>query len=537
MKRFTQLCAFALTIILFGGCGADSGSQQSAGNSGNQSEEERFTGYPLDTDETISIWCSAPGGRITALHSSYTSYDESPFHIGLEEMTGVKVDWRAPAAGTDQTQAFNLMLNSDTLPDIICWDLFSVAPQYIEEKIIRDLTEEMPLYAPNYWALLQENEHYDKSMKTDDGQYYGFGSFRESTWSATYIGPVIRKDWLEEQNLSVPETMDDWDKVLRTFKDAYNAQFSFAMSRINPGFASGFNAYTSFRPTIYVDDDQKVQFAMAQLEWKEYMAQLHQWYVDEIIDPDSVTLDDAGVRTKVINEKVGASVTAMGQITNWVNDAEASGSDADWSGAPYPVQNKGDIPCSIQGEDTVAVVEAAVTTSCPDEKLETVLRWLDYGYSEEGYMYWNYGKEGQCYTMVDGVPTYTDVLTKDPEGLNAVLAKYVGTTGRGLAVQAENMVRQKNVPVAVEAVDIWTSENRWSEHQYPDGCSQTAGESAEVSSIYSPISTYAEEMALKFLTGEESLDNFDAFIARLDSMNLKRYLEIQQAAYDRFITR
>ena len=128
-------------------------------------------------------------------------------------------------------------------------------------------------------------------------------------------------------------------------------------------------------------------------------------------------------------------------------------------------------------------------------------------------------------------------MTKDPEGLNAVLAKYVGTTGRGLAVQAENMVRQKNVPVAVEAVDIWTSENRWSEHQYPDGCSQTAGESAEVSSIYSPISTYAEEMALKFLTGEESLDNFDAFIARLDSMNLKRYLEIQQAAYDRFITR
>ena len=92
-------------------------------------------------------------------------------------------------------------------------------------------------------------------------------------------------------------------------------------------------------------------------------------------------------------------------------------------------------------------------------------------------------------------------------------------------------LRQKNVPVAVEAVDIWTSENRWSEHQYPDGCSQTAGESAEVGSIYSPISTYAEEMALKFLTGEESLDNFDAFIARLDSMNLKRYLEIQQAAY------
>ena len=106
-------------------------------------------------------------------------------------MTGVKVDWQAPTAGTDRSQAFNLMLNSDTLPDVICFTLFEKAPQYIEEKIIRYLTEEMPLYAPNYWALLQENEHFNRSVKTDDGQYYAFGSFRESEWAATYVGCLL----------------------------------------------------------------------------------------------------------------------------------------------------------------------------------------------------------------------------------------------------------------------------------------------------------------------------------------------------------
>ncbi len=44
-------------------------------------------------------------------------------------------------------------------------------------------------------------------------------------------------------------------------------------------------------------------------------------------------------------------------------------------------------------------------------------------------------------------------------------------------------------------------------------------------------------VALKFLTGEESLDNFDAFLAKLNSMDLDRYLEIKQESYKRFMVR
>ena len=546
MKKITSICAIALTlsmgVTLLSGCGkaegdsssskADGGSQQTAANSGGDAAE--FAGYPMKTDETITIWNAS---QVANLHSSYTSYTESPFHLGLDEMTGVKAEWQAPAAETDRTQAFNLLLSSDTLPDVLCWTLFNDAQQYIDEKIIRDLTAEMPLYAPNYWKILQEDERFDKSVKTDAGQYYGFGSFRETPWAATYAGPVIRNDWLKAQGLSMPTTMDDWDAVLRKFKDAYDAQFSFALGRLQPGFASGYNAYASFGAAIYVDDEQKVQFAMAQPEWKAYMTQLHQWYADGIIDPDSITLDDAGMRTKALNEKTGVSCTAISQLTNWVNDAKSSGLDADWVGAPYPVVKEGDIPCTVQGEDTISVYEAAVTTSCPDEKLELVLRWLDYGYTEEGYMYWNYGKEGETYTMVDGVPTYTKLLTEDPEGISLAMPKYIGTTGTALCVQAENMVRQKNVPVASKAVDMWTSDNELFDHLYPTGCSLTTEESTESSSIVTAINTYAAEMALKFLTGEESLDKFDSFVETLNGMNLSRYLEIKQAAYDRFTVR
>ena len=41
----------------------------------------------------------------------------------------------------------------------------------------------------------------------------------------------------------------------------------------------------------------------------------------------------------------------------------------------------------------------------------------------------------------------------------------------------------------------------------------------------------------KFVLGQESLDNWDSFVANLNSMGLEHVLEVRQAAYDRFLAR
>lgn len=99
------------------------------------------------------------------------------------------------------------------------------------------------------------------------------------------------------------------------------------------------------------------------------------------------------------------------------------------------------------------------------------------------------------------------------------------------------MVKQKNAPESVAAVDLWVENNEMTEHLMPYGVTLTTEESTEYSSLATSINTYASEMALKYLTGEESLDNFDSFVETLNGMGLERVLEIQQAAYDRFLAR
>ena len=44
-------------------------------------------------------------------------------------------------------------------------------------------------------------------------------------------------------------------------------------------------------------------------------------------------------------------------------------------------------------------------------------------------------------------------------------------------------------------------------------------------------------MFVKFITGVEPIEKFDEYIEKLKKMNVDRYIEIQQSAYDRYLQR
>ena len=56
----------------------------------------------------------------------------------------------------------------------------------------------------------------------------------------------------------------------------------------------------------------------------------------------------------------------------------------------------------------------------------------------------------------------------------------------------------------------------------------------EVATMQTNIDSYVQQNALQFVTGSKNIDtDWDAYIKGLDGLGLKRYLEIQQTAYDK----
>ena len=74
------------------------------------------------------------------------------------------------------------------------------------------------------------------------------------------------------------------------------------------------------------------------------------------------------------------------------------------------------------------------------------------------------------------------------------------------------------------------------EHKLPV-VTPTPDESEDLAAIMSEIDTYADEMFVKFVTGKESLANFEQYRAQLKKMGIEKAIATQQAALNRYLAR
>lgn len=497
--------------------------------------------YPVDTDAELSFYIVKTG--LLAKSALYTDYNDVPFYSGLSEKTGIAVDWQCPVEGADPKAAYNLLLQEEKLPSIIQNSGFSISElnTLYEEGLIHDLTDYLEEYAPDFWAYMNDPANVaDKNAITDEnGRFFIFPMVRESDFNITYVGPVIRQDWLDECGLQAPVTLEDWENVLTTFKEKYGATLCFRMNRFNgAGLAGGAEAFADLNLQYYVEDGQ-IKCANAQPEWKEYITILNRWYEAGLIDPDFTTTDDAAVRTKALNNQTGVIVTAMSQLTNYIADAEAQNTGAKWVGFSYPRTAAGEPTKKIQTESTLVKTGTGcvITTSCTEEELIAAIQLLNYGYSEEGMMYWNFGEEGKTYEVAaDGSIKFTELITADERGIAESLKDYTGMYSEGVGMQMADFVKAKNSQTSIDAVNVWTDNTVAKDYKLPP-YARTADEQTKYADINAVLSTYVSEMALKFVTGEESLDKFDKYVEQLNAYKLPELLEIEQAAYDRYVNR
>ncbi len=494
--------------------------------------------YPLGSDATIT-WYSE--GNLTP-HEKFADATESPFHTGLAEQLGINIDWMFPTSGTTGSVYTNTLIADPTnLPDIMGVYWMDNANQYLEDEVIWDLTDYIQEYAPAYYAFLQSNPTYDRAMKTDDGRYYAFGFFREDGgWNDTYLGPVVRKDWLDECGLEIPTTISEFENVIRVFNEKYGAKFSFAWSRFqSTGISGAFGAYGASDVTYYIDDDT-VKLAQAQPEWRTYLQWLNGLWDEGLLDQDILSLDDTSIKAKVHNDQVGISITSMGQLNNWNKERAADGKDEVWIGIPYPTGDDGTLSM-VFGGPGIGTYTAVITKCADEETMKLCLQALDYAYTQEGFLYWNYGVEGVSWEYDEnGEPAFTALVNDDPD--TDPMTKYNGATWGASCIQATKLLYLKNSPAAIEANDIWyyNNEDVTSAWKWPVGATFTIEESDELDLIGSNIGTYTTESFANFLTGSIDINDdaaWDKYIADYSNYQLDRILEIRQACYDRYIAR
>ena len=160
----------------------------------------------------------------------------------------------------------------------------------VEDGIYLKLNDYIEQYAPNYQAIRDISDEHRKMSITDSGTMYGFHEMmteREPTWT----GLGIRKDWLDDLNLEMPSTIDDWTKVLTAFKDEKGAEAPLMIPTNGKFLSSEFCSAWGIGTDFYQVNGE-VRFGPVMDEYKEYLNLMRGWYSDRLLDKDFTTRTD-----------------------------------------------------------------------------------------------------------------------------------------------------------------------------------------------------------------------------------------------------
>lgn len=477
------------------------------------------------------------------------SLNELPMVQEWAKKTNVTFDFQHSSGNTpqDDVQQYGVMVASNNLPDSMLWNWNSVqggtAKMFKDGTIIK-LNDLIEKNAPNLKKILDANPQIAKQIKADNGDIYALPHLKVGQYGQykTFSGMVIRQDWLEELGLQAPETIDEWETVLRAFKDKKGV-IPFTLNKSAPlSFADFAGAYgvagmsTIANASSFYIDGGKVKFGPTQPEFKQYLTTMQKWYKEGLIDPDFASNDTKTMDAKVTSGKAGAFYGYIGgSIGTYTPALQKTDPKAKLSAVQYPVLKKGDEPKFVQASweyDNIGTV----ITSKNKHAAETV-KAIDYLYSDEGAMLKNFGIEGQTYTKTDGQPKYTDLILKNPDNLpiSQAMAKYF-IANYGFSGLDDDRYNDQyyQLQAQKDAVKLYA---KYADNAYkvmlPPVVLST-DEAKESAKILNDVSTLLTEQITKVVMGAAKVEDYDKTIEQVKKMNIDRAVEIYQTATDRY---
>lgn len=488
----------------------------------------------LAAEEKVTLTYWAPITDATVI----SSWDDNLSWQLVQEATGIDVVFQSPPTG-QETEQFNLLIASRELPDIIeyNWSAYAGGVQKaFDDGVIIPLNDYIDQYAPNYKALFENNPEMSKQVRTDDGQIPVFAAFSISDYNCM-SGFMIRQDWLEELGLNTPVTLAQWEETLLQLMEKKDLVCGMAVSLENFfQFASGVWGIDN----DYYIDNGVVKYGPATDAYLDALTAMKRWYDEGILDADAAAMDTKTMESFMINDEAAACAGfAGGNMGNIYTAREVAQKPINLVGVTYPVAEEGqknlfaNISWEYRGSGS-----AAITTSC--KNIEAACRLLDYFYSDEGRIVKSFGVEGQTFEYVDGQPMYTDLIRHNPDGLSMsqAMVKYLRANSPWVGyIETGYHEGYFARDVQKQAAKNWNAYAQDSKATKLPMLSLTTEEAAEMATMKSLINDYYKEMFVKFVMGQEPLENFESYRAQLENLGLSCTLEIYQAAYERYQSR
>lgn len=493
-------------------------------------------GYPMDGDWNFTIWCEMSD----LVRPYFTDLAETPAVQDLARLTGVKLNFIHPSKGQAK-ESFNLLVAGGDIPDIMYNSSYAAGEvAAIEDGVYADLTDYVQECMPNYARFLNENNDFRKLATLADGRIvaiYNYKTDLEPYWWRTQF----RADLLEEFGMEEPSTIAEYEAFFEKVKETHPeiTPFSLPNDGINGAIMCAWNVGTINyvgRCIDYMVVDDVIKHPYLEEGYYEYLKLMHEWYEKGYISKDFMSDDP----TTLFQTGKVACVTGNG-YEMYPTCKEL--------GVPitcgrYLRHEMGDKIHTLRHYWPQNGGQTFVSGAVSEDRLKAILKFLDYGFSEEGIVTLNFGAQGTTWDTLDenGLPIYNDNMLNNPTypiaNAEAILKLHAQAVPLWRYGDGTCMATNQKDP------ENWAYRARWGDDPDVDASygmppiTLGAEDNERRAEIMNNVDTHAKEMTLKYITGAADLANYQKdFVDVLKSFHIEEAIEITQNAYNVYLAK
>lgn len=510
---------------------------------GNTNKNDVTTPDNNDTEQTSKI--SEKERVIKVMFGEHPNQPVKEFAPAQQEIfkkTNIKLDFEiVPSSNYEDKK--KILLATNNLPDILKInnnDVNDYGKMGIFLPLMDYVNNDM-VYFKEKWDSIP-----DLIKVTLDGELYGFPVIARNE-AKNGFGPVIRVDLLEKHNIEAPETFDELIDVLAQLKEIYPDSSPWSMrsgtvkniQKVAYMLGSGYGDNG-----IYYDydvDGGRYVFGPATPEFKNVLSYLNKAYEAGVLDRDYAVATKQQWEEKLTSGKSFFFLDNSGFGLNYTNNLRKTDPDAKFQVLPI-LANQDGARRAIFYATTFTGAMYGVSAKVKDP--DTVIKFIDWMYSEEGSNISNFGVEGETFELdANGEPQFIESYVKDfvdaqPAPYYAIYSD-LGITKLNFSLWACNTMTQFQIE---KLTGTWSDlyDEYWgivgSDDAYVEPVMDpplTSEEADRVKDILASMNTMLEQEYDKFIMGVKDISEYDAVIESAKDMGAAELEEIYNDALAR----
>lgn len=457
--------------------------------------------------------------------STGVTWETNLFFTRMQEKTGISFQFRQATSADDWKTRKQAIARGEDLPDVLFKAELTTEEtvQMAKDGILIDLKPYLEQYAPDLWAILQENPEYLEAITLPDGKIAALPAFNrlqnnDLMW--------INRTWLRRVGLEKPTTAEELTEVLRAFK-TQDPNGRDGADEIPLAFIGMWelrflaHAFGIIDNDYYVAvEDGKVVSHLTADENRAFLDWLHTLWEEKLLDQNGFSIPDT---LRQISDENKAIPYGLIMGSTPLTTVPASALEQYDVLMPLKADGK-QVYRDLAGD--VIPGTFAITSACKEP--EKLVAWVNNLYTEEGSRMAQYGLEGEEFSWKE------DGQWEWNEDLQTV-ANYIlpgNTISSGNAapgIELEDFQLKYADEATRRNIEMMAEAKQYSVKPFPNVILNEE-DAAEIARIQKELSKYAERTMACFVTGDLPLDdkNWQEFCDKVHELGLDDAISIWQ---------